>query len=77
VEHKKHKKNEQLYPKHRIKKDKSNRKWRIEYDLAYDGGGEEWVGYYRTRLGAKISAFWNVHVSSWGGSAILINNEDI
>jgi hypothetical protein len=59
-----------LYP-HRPARDKSHRRWRIEYDLAYDGGGGRWNGYYRTQLGARICAFLNLYVLSWGGGAIL------
>lgn len=51
----------------------SHRRWRVAYDLAYDGGGAYWNGYYRTRIGALISTWWNVHISSWGGSALLID----
>ena len=47
------------------------RTWRVDYDLAYDGGGGCWSAYYRTRVGARIAAWWNVHVSSWGGTAVL------
>jgi len=68
---------EKLWPKE--KKGPSpeylSRPWRVEYDLAYDGGGSSWTAYYRTRWGAKFSAWWNVHVSSWGGSAVLFDNK--
>lgn len=50
------------------------RRYRVDYDLAYDGGSSEWSGYYRTRVGAKIAAWWNVHVSSWGGTADLLTD---
>ena len=67
----------QLYPRPRREKDKSGRRWRVDYDLAYDGGGSgPFINYYRTRKGAKIAAFWNIHVSSWGGSAILTDQEE-
>lgn len=60
-----------LYPRPRRHKDKSGRPWRVDYDLAYDGGGQSWSGFYRTIVGARIAAFWNVQVASWGGSAVL------
>lgn len=67
----------QLYPKPVREsprgKHKKLRPWRIEYDLGYDGGGVQWAGYYRTYTGARIAAWWNVHISSWGGSAVLHN----
>lgn len=46
-------------------------RYRVRYHLIYDGGGGEWDGYYRTRLGARVAIFWNRHVASYGGSAIL------
>lgn len=63
----------QLYPKERKVKDKSHRRYRVDYDLAYDGGGSRWMGYYRTSTGARIAAFWNYHFASWGGSAELVD----
>lgn len=63
----------QLYPRSRSKyrRDKSGRRWRVDYDLTYDGGGGSWSGYYRTKTGAKVSAWLNVYIKSWGGSAVL------
>jgi hypothetical protein len=64
----------QLYP--RPKRDKSHRRWRVEYDLAYDGGGSGyWQAYYSNKLFALVATWWNVHISSWGGSAILYDQE--
>lgn len=62
---------EQLYPKERRKRDLSHRPWRIDYRLAYDGGGSSWTGYYNSRFTARLFAFWNVRFASWGGTAIL------
>ena len=45
--------------------------YRMEYDLAYDGGGSAFNEYYKTRWGARIAAFFHLHVLSWGGSAEL------
>lgn len=65
----------QLYPRHRRYKDKSDRRWHVDYDLAYDGGGDVWVGYYHTIFGARIAAFWNEYIASWGGSAVLYDRK--
>ena len=43
----------------------------VEYNLAYEGGGGRWNGYYKTYWGARLAAFKEVHISSWGGSAEL------
>lgn len=51
------------------------RRYRVDYALAYDGGGSGWSGYYRTRAGAKVASWWNVHVLSWGGTAVLEKRE--
>lgn len=51
------------------KTDRSN--YRVHYDVAYDGGGSEFDEYYKTKLGARISAFFHLHFRSWGGSAEL------
>lgn len=45
--------------------------YRMEYDLAYDGGGSTFSEYYKTELGARVSAFFHLHFRSWGGSAEL------
>ena len=50
------------------------RRWRMEYDLIYDGGGSAFAVHYRTKLGARWSAFWHMHVRSWGGSAQLFDS---
>ena len=67
--------NEQLYPRPCKLKDKSNRRWHVDYEITYDGGGSNWSGFYRTYIGARIAAWWNVHVASWGGNAILYDNK--
>lgn len=51
------------------------RPWRMEYALAYDGGGSAFTVYYRTQFGARWSAFWHVHFRSWGGTARLFRND--
>lgn len=64
---------EKIYPRTpRKRRDKTGRRWRVDYDLAYEGGGDsQWSGYYRTRLGALISAWINEYVKSYGGNAVL------
>lgn len=66
---------ETLYPKRRYKKDKSHRRWRLDAELAYDGGGSQWSEYYRTKTTAKIAAFWHYHIASWGGNIQLVDTE--
>lgn len=51
------------------------RPWLCLFELAYDGGGEAWIGYYRTKFGARMSMLWHYYVASWGGSAKVIQNE--
>jgi hypothetical protein len=55
---------------------KKLRPWWVQYCLAYDGGGSTWIGYYRTKTGAYISAFINVHIKSWGGTAYLFQRAE-
>lgn len=66
----------QLWPKERKKKDKSGYRYTVMYDLAYDFQAGEWVGHYRTKIGAHLAAFWNVHIASWGGRAILFDTKE-
>jgi hypothetical protein len=66
---------ETLYPRTRRRRDLTGRRWYVFYDLAYDGGGSKWVGYYKTKRGAKLAAWWNVNMSSWGGTAVLKENK--
>lgn len=51
-----------------------DRPWAVKFDLVYDGGAAKWIQYYRTKTGARFSAWWKYHISSWGGSAVLIEN---
>lgn len=64
---------ERLYPRPlKSKPDHSDRRWRVDYELIYDyGGSGKWTAYYATRAHAKLAAFWNVRIASWGGSAVL------
>lgn len=52
------------------------RPWGVRFDLAYDGGGDAWTQFYRTKLGARISILWNKHIASWGGTAVLFENKE-
>lgn len=47
--------------------------WGVRFDLAYDGGGEGWTEYYRTKLGALLSIVRHKWFTSWGGSAVLFH----
>lgn len=61
-----------LYPRElRTYRDLSGRRWRVDYDLVYDGGSSTWTGHYRTHRGARLAAWRNYHLSSWGGTADL------
>ena len=61
-----------VYPKPRRHRDHPDRPWRVHYALVHDGGGSSWSGHYRTSRGARMSIWWNMHVASWGGSAVLV-----
>jgi hypothetical protein len=67
---------EELWPK-KVKQTKRDvakgRPWRVDYDLAYEGGGTAFKQYYRTRQGAIFSAFFHKFVRSYGGTAILVH----
>ena len=47
------------------------RRWVVDYELCYDGGGSEFRSAYRTYLGARIGIFYNKYIGSWGGTAKL------
>lgn len=66
---------EVLYPKPRPPKPPSTKPWAVDYELAYDGGGGEWTGYYRWRWSAKAAAWLNHNILSYGGGAALRRNE--
>lgn len=56
-------------------RDLSHRRYRVRYDLAYDGGGAAWIGYYRTLRGARVAVWWNRNVASWGGIAEILDTQ--
>lgn len=58
-----------------IKKNQYTCRWKIDFSLAYDGGGSEWTQYYFTKIGALFSRFWHVYLASWGGRAELTEVE--
>ena len=49
----------------------SSRRWAVVYDLAYDGGGSDFVEFYRTKTGALVARWLHMNLRSWGGSAKL------
>ena len=51
------------------------RRYRVDYDLVYDNGSQEFTRYYATKLGARIQVWLNMHLYSWGGEAVLIDTE--
>ena len=55
----------------RLKRKMARSNFRMHYDLAFDGGGSAFDEYYRTMVGARISAFFWLHFRSWGGSSTL------
>lgn len=65
---------EQLYPRQPKRRPQHpERPWRVDYRLYYDDGIGEWSSYYRTSIGARISAFWHHSVASWGGFVELVD----
>lgn len=64
-----------MYPKPRRERDNSGKRWRVDYDLAYDGGGSRFSVYYSSKRVARYCAWWNVKIGSWGGTAILVDRE--
>lgn len=66
-----------LHPKSKPpRKDKAHRRYKVYYMLAYDGGPGKWTGHYRTLTGAKIAAWWNYYVRSFGGTADLTDQQE-
>lgn len=66
---------DQLYPrKPKQRAVKSYRPWMVRYDLIYDNGIYAFTEYYRTEIGARVSAWWKHNVSSYGGTANLYRN---
>lgn len=59
--------------KERPKKDKSGRRWRVDYkDMTYDyGASSSWTDYHRSKAVAIIVAWWTKYIASWGGKVTL------
>lgn len=56
--------------RHNLRDERTRRRrYRTHYNLAYDGGGSEWDGYHNTYFCARVAAWWNIHIASWGGQA--------
>lgn len=61
---------ERIYPKKpKVKRDLSQRRWHVRYEDMIGEGCHlaPWTGYHRTYLGARIAAWWNEHVRTYGG----------
>lgn len=61
---------DQIYPKPpRPKRDRSDLRWHVHYeDMVGEGSRlSPWTGYHRTRFGARIAAWWNQNISTYGG----------
>jgi hypothetical protein len=58
-----------------VRKNEHTCRWRVDFrELAYDGGGSaSWTQFYFTKVGALLSKFRNLHITSWGGKADLID----
>jgi hypothetical protein len=53
------------------------RKWRVDYQLAYDGGELAMFStYHRTKFGAYVAAWWHYNIASYGGTATLFLNQE-
>jgi hypothetical protein len=62
-------------PRSKPERDDSGRRYRVEFDLIYDGGGSSWTGWYRTYFGARWAMFWMRRFPfSWGGTAELFDS---
>lgn len=48
---------------------KKRRRYRVDYNLLYDGSQSEWSGYYRFRVSTWFAIPFNRFIQSWGGSA--------
>jgi hypothetical protein len=66
-----------IYPNYKTKRydPHLDRRWRLDCDLAYDGGRSRWSKGYRTRPGARIAAWFHYHLASYGGTIDLIDQE--
>lgn len=53
------------------------RRYRVRYaQMAIEGGGSaSWLGYHHTWLGARIAAWWNQRVATYGGIVTITDRE--
>lgn len=61
---------ERIYPKpERPTRDLSHRRWHVRYEEMIGEGCHlsPWTGYHHTRIGARIAAWWNQNVRTYGG----------
>lgn len=61
------------FPRRRKRRVPTHRRFHVRYDLAYDGGGDTWTGYYHTPLIARLAIFYNMRIASYGGKAVLVD----
>lgn len=69
---------ERLYPspnKRRRRLDDATLRWRVDWELAFDGGGETGTAYFATRWGARLYAWYMYHLASYGGVVELTDQE--
>lgn len=67
---------EHLYPKaERTKRDLSHRRWHVRYEGMIGEGCHlaPWTGYHHTWIGARIAAWWNQNIATYGGTVTLID----
>lgn len=53
-------------------KDKSKRRWRVEFEFL-NSAMEIHRLYYRTKLGAKIDAWFKIYEAGWDAQAFLVD----
>jgi len=66
-----------LYPRPpRHRKDKSGRRYRVDYNnLVFDDGEASWVSYYRTKVGAYVISWWKYYVASYASGTVVITDQ--
>lgn len=68
-----------LYPRDPRKREPNyTRRWRVDYEnMVYEGGfGASWSGFHRTYVGARIAAWWNQNIASYGGTVTLTDQRE-
>lgn len=65
-----------VYPRPgRVRNYHLDRRWILLCDgLVYDNGIVSWERGYRTRLVARLAAFWHYYIGSWGGGVVTITD---